>query len=147
MRDSKAAKVFDRALAEELREARASAAASTAEAAATREEATSFYRQAIENQVELAKRENKKQDKARESHAKTPKAEEVVASSSQPPPPPGGSGAAVLLPINNPIQHSPDVNASGAQVTGPKQAVIPNTSIIPANPAPTGKKRADNKPL
>ena len=64
VRESRAAKVFDRQLAEELREARASASASAAEAAATREQAEAFYRQHMENQVELAKREKKKQDKA-----------------------------------------------------------------------------------
>ena len=78
----------------------------------------------------------------------------MVASSGppRPPPPPDGGKVKkqkVTLPINNPVQFTPSQQPTGAQVTGPQRAVMPNTGAsMPANPAPTvDPTREDDKPL
>ena len=54
----------------------------------------------------------------------------------------------IVLPRNNPAQNTPSNQPTGAQVPGQHGAVMPNTTFIPANPAPTGDNtRADDKPL
>lgn len=82
--------------------------------------------------------------------------EAVGANSSKPPPPaPGGAGVKVkvkkqkvTLPRNNAANPTPSNQPTGAQVTGPHGAVMPNKSFIPPNPTPTVETtRADDKPL
>ena len=97
--------------------------------------------------VELAKRQKKKNDGAAAS-----------SSNSRPPPPPpddrkakkaNQKPAPVVLPITNSVQNTPSQQPSGAQVPGPRGAVMPNTgAAVPANPPPvTTNTREDDKPL
>ena len=54
----------------------------------------------------------------------------------------------VTIPRNNPANPTPSNQPTGAQVSGEHGAVMPNTSFIPPNPAPTvNNTRADDKPL
>ena len=52
------------------------------------------------------------------------------------------------MPINNPAQNTPSIQPTGVQLPGPKGAVMPNDSRVPANPTPTvDNTRVDDKPI
>ena len=142
------------ALLSQLREVKEAAASAQSRVTAMQGEWQDLFDQQMANEVERVRRKKK----AGEALA--------VSSNSQPPPPPPGPAkvkkgrvvtfaedlprtAPSVLPLNNPAQNTPSHQPSGAQVPGPRSAVMPNTGAsMPAHPTPTvNNTREDDKPL
>ena len=130
IRKGRAAQVFNNQLAAELRQAREATSAAKGDVSRMEAEKRAFFEQQMLNEIEKARRKKMDNEKLVEA-----------SSTGGPPPPTPGAGRKQKekvwrMPINNTVQNTPSIQPTGVQLLGPKGAVMPNDSKIPANPTP-----------